>query len=427
VHVADTQTFEGPVAPWIQVSEQVYAGVFAALAATDNNIAETCKILECPMLEQQKRSLIEVTIALVFGPIGFGKSTFASYLAALSNSVHIDGDGNEAWLPKDLVLDLKGKRNDETVDAILAQVGNNVVFSTGGGAIWSFPNCGQKAMNSQTISFLETKAKEMGIKLNFVVYVPENMEAEYANAEAVKSAIEGRKARGEKWDKPMEFFTNASAANIEFAKRFMKQAAMVYTYPRFDYAANNFASIVIPKPVTDLMSSNPRTPLQLSCLRQQQLVSIGEISPPTISAEVRIKHADPAKKGKLLFTFQKPEGSTFHITINYDADKTPKPLAAPFFPVGSTQTVPLHHCLAQLSDGTLAPFIFINLGLDGKHVTVHPGRFKPESMRAVALAMQAGQSSAVFVPQQGEPKKLTFEVLSSQRVQIKAHHVVSHA
>ena len=178
---------------------------------------------------------------------------------------------------------------------------------------------------------------------------------------------------------------------------------------------------------TDLMSSNLQTPLELSCLRQQQLVSVGEISSPTISAEVRIKYADPEKKGKLLFTFPKPEGLTFHITINYDADKTPKLLAAPFSPVGSTQTVILHHCVAKLDDGTLAPFVIIDLGCGGMHVTVHPGRFKPESMRAVALAMQSGQSSAMFVPQQGEPQELTFEVLSSQQVQIKAHHVVSHA
>ncbi len=433
VHVADTQTFEGPVASWIQASEQVYAGVFAALAVPGNDVTTVCGLLKCSILEQQKRSLIEVTIALVFGPIGFGKSTFASYLAALSNSVHIDGDGNEPWLPKDLVLALKGERNSETVAAILSaiQAGKNVVVSTGGGAIWSFPNCGQKAMHSQTISFLETKAKEMGIKLKFVVYVPENMEVEYANAEAVKSAIEGRKARGEKWgdEKFIQNLCASSAANIQFAQKFMKQAGEdhTYTYPRFDYATNNFASIVIPQPVTDLMSSNPQTPLELPCLRQQQLVRISRIPSPTISEEVRTKYAHPEINGKLLFTFPDPKGPTFHITLKYDADKTPKLLAAPFFPIGSTQTVLLHYCLAQLSDGTLAPFVFINLGCDGMHVTVHPGRFKPESMRAVALAMQSGQSSAVFVPQQGEPETLSFEVVSTQQVQINAHHVVSHA
>ena len=436
VHVADTKTFEGPVAPWIQASERVYAGVFQALAVTGNNIAETCQILRCPMLEQEKRSLIEVTIALVLGPIGYGKSTFASYLAALiPNSVHIDGDGNEAWLPKDLVLALKGERNAETVAAILAaiQAGKNVVFSTGGGAIWSFPNCGQKAMNSQTISFLETKAKEMGIKLKFVVYVPDNMEAEYADEEAVKSGIEGRKARGEKWgdEKFIQLLCERSAANSIFARKFMKQAAEVHTYPRFEFddVTNKSALRAIFQSGTDLMSSNPQSPLELYCLRQQQLVSIGEISSPTISAEVRNKYADPdpAKKGKLRFTFPKPEESTFHITLSYDADKTPKPLAPPFFEVGSTQTAPLHHCLAKLSDGTPAPFVFIDLGRDGMHVTVHPGRFKPESMRAVALAMQSGQSSAVFVPQQGEPQELTFEALSSQQVQFGAHYVVSYA
>jgi hypothetical protein len=432
VSVADTETFEGPVASWIQASERVYARVFAALAANGNDAAKVCELLGCPMLEQQQRSLIEVTIALVLGPIGYGKSTFASYLAALiPNSVHIDGDGNEAWLPKDLVLALKGERNAETVAAILAaiQAGKNVVFSTGGGAIWSFPNCGQKAMNSQTISFLETKAKEMGIKLKFVVYVPDNMEAEYADEKAVKYAIEGRKVRREKWEKPIDFFIKASAANIEFAKNFMKQAVKVHTYPRFifDDVTNESALRAIFQSGTDLMSSNPQTPLELSCLRQQQLVSIENISPPTISAELRNKYADPSKKGRLLFTFQKLDESTFHITLSYDAGKTPKPLAAPFFPVGSTQTVPLHHCVAKLSDGTLAPFIFIDLGRDGMHVTVHPGRFKPESMRAVALAMQAGQSSAVFVPQQGEPETLTFEVVSTQQVQINAYNVVSHA
>ena len=429
VHVADTQTFEGPVAPWIQASERVYAGVFQALAVTGNNIAETCQILGCPMLEQQQRSLIEVTIALVLGPIGYGKSSFATHLASsVPNSVHIDGDGNEVWLPKHLVLNMEN-RNSETVAAILSaiQAGKIVVFSAGGGAIWAYPKSGQKALEQQRISFLEAKALEMGIKLNFVVYVPENMEAAYADSQAVKSAIEGRKARGEKWEKPMDFFIKASAANIQFAKRFMKQSVEVHTYPRFNHDANNFASIAIPQSVTDLMSSNPQTPLELSCLRQEQLLSVGEIKAPTISAEVRIKYTDPAKKGKLLFTFPNPEGSTSHITLSYDAGKTPKPLALPFFEVGSTQTVTLHHCLAKLSDGTPAPFVFIDLGCDGMHVTVHPGRFKPESMRAVALAMQAGQSSAMFVPQQGAPQELTFEVLSSQKVQIGAHHVVSHA
>lgn len=435
VHEAETQSFKGPVAPWIQASEQVYAGVFAALAENGNDAAKVCKILGCPMLEQQQRSLIEVTIALVLGPIGYGKSTFASYLAALYNAFHVDGDGNEAWLPKDLVLALKGERNAETVAAILAaiQAGKNVVFSTGGGAIWSFPNCGQKAMNSQTISFLETKAKEMGIKLKFVVYVPDNMEAEYAKPEEVKSAIEGRKARGEKWgdEKFIQILCDSSKANIQFAQKFMKQAVEVHTYPRFifDDVTNESALRAIFQSGTDLMSSNLQTPLELSCLRQQQLVSVGEIPPPTISTEVRIKYADPAKKGKLLFTFPKcGDDSTFHITINYDADKTPKPLPPAFFEVGSTQTVPLLYCVAKLSDGdgTLAPFVFIDLGCGGMHVTVHPGRFKPESMREVALAMQAGQLSAVFVPQQGEPQELTFEVLSSKQVQIEAHHVVSH-
>jgi hypothetical protein len=429
VYVADTQTFEGPVAPWIQASERVYARVFEALAATGNDAAKVCELLGCRMLEQQQRSLIEVTIALVLGPIGYGKSSFATHLASsLDNCVHIDGDGNYAWMPKHFVLNMEN-RNSETVAAILSaiQAGKNVVFSAGGGAIWAYPKSGQKALEQQRISFLEAKALEMGIKLKFVVYVPENIEAAYADTEAVKSAIVGRKACGEKWDKSMDFFIKASAANIEFANKFMKRAGEVQTYPRFDHVANNFASIVIPQTVTDLMSSNPQTPLELSCLRQQQLVSIGEISSPIISAEVRIKYADPKIKGKLLFTFPKCGDSILHITLIYDSDRTSKPLAPPFFEVGSTQTVPLHHCVATLSDGTLAPFVFIDLGRDGMHVTVHPGRFKPESMREVALAMQADQSSAVFVPQQGEPQELSFEVLFSQQVQIKAHHVVSHA
>lgn len=427
VRVADTQTFEGPVAPWIQASEQVYAGVFETLAATGNNIAETCKILDCPMLKQEKRSLIEVTIDLVLGPIGFGKSSFASKLAdSIPNSVHIDGDGNQAWLPTPLVLNLGASRNSETIAAILSaiQAGKNVVFSTGGGAIWIDPKSGQKFMDQQN-SFLQSKASEMGIDLKFVVYVPENIEAAYADAEAVKATIEGRKARGEKWDVPMQKLCDASSANIQFAKRFMKHAVEVHTYSRFDHVTNNFASIVIPQTVTDLMSSNPQTPLKLPCLRQQQFVSVlSERTAPQYSKEQR---------EQLVAFKQMPKFSpvdqttTFHITLSYDADRTSKPLAPPFFEVGSTQSVPLHHCVAKLSDGTLAPFVLIDLGCGGMHVTVHPGRFKPESMRAVALAMQAGQSSAVFVPQQGELETLSFEVLSSQQVQIKAYNVVSHA
>lgn len=427
VHVADSQTFEGPVAPWIQASEQVYARVFRALAANDNNAAKACELLGCRMLEQQQRSLIEVTIALVLGPIGYGKSSFAYHLASsVPNSVHIDGDGNQAWLLKALVLNLGGSRNSETIAAILSaiQAGKNVVFSTGGGAIWIDPKSGQKFLDQQK-SFLQSKAEEMGIDLKFVVYVPENMEAAYADSEAVKSAIEGRKARGEKWDVPIKKLCDASNANIQFAQRFMKQAIEVHTYPKFDHVANNFASIVIFQTVTDLMSSNPKTPLELPCLRQQQFVSVlSEKTAPQYSEE---------RRKQLVTSKSMPKfppvdtTSTFHITLSYDADKTPKPLAPPFFDVGSTQTVPMHHCVATLIDGTLAPFIFIDLGRDGMHVTVHSGRFKPESMRAVALAMQAGQSSAVFVPQQDEPRELSFEVLSSQQVQIKAYNVVSHA
>jgi hypothetical protein len=427
VRVADTETFEGPVEPWIQASELVYAGVFAALAENGNDAAKVCKILGSPMLEQQKRSLIEVTIALVLGPIGYGKSSFATHLAdSIPNSVHIDGDGNQAWLPKALVLNLGASRNSETIAAILAaiQAGKNVVFSTGGGAIWIDPKSGQKFLDQQK-SFLQSKAEEMGIDLKFVVYVPENIEAAYADAEAVKSTIEGRKDRGEKWDVPIQKLCDASKANNQFAQRFMKQATEVHTYPRFDYVANNFASIVIPKTVTDLMSSNLQTPLVLPCLRQQQLVSVlSERTAPQYSKEQRERLV--ASKSMPKFP-PVDTTSAFHITLRYDDDKTPKPLPPPFFEVGSTQTVPLHHCVAKLSDDTLAPFVIIDLGRDGMHVTVHPGRFKPESMRAVALAMQAGQSSAVFVPQQGEPQELSFEVLSSQQVQIKAHHVVSHA
>jgi hypothetical protein len=427
VSVADLKFFEGPVGSWIQVSEHVYYGVFRALAATGNNIVETCRFLGCPMLEQQMRPLFEVTITLVFGPIGYGKSTFASYLATLSNSVHIDGDGNEAWLPKQLVLNLGANRNSETIAAILSaiQAGKKVVFSTGGGAIWIDPKSGQKFLDQQK-SFLQSKALEMGIDLKFVVYVPENMEAAYSDAEAVKSAIEGRKARGEKWDVPIQKLCDASSANIQFAKRFMKKSVEVHTYPKFDHEANNFASIAIPQTVTDLMSSNLQTPLKLSCLRQQQLVSVlSEKTAPQYSKERREQLV--ASKQMSQCKFPPIElNSSLHITLSYDDLKTSKLLADLFFPIGSTQTVLLHHCVAKLDDGTLAPFVIIDLGLDGKHVTVFSGRFKPESMRAVALAMQAGQSSAMFVPQQGEPQELHFEVLSSQQVQIKAYNVVSH-
>jgi hypothetical protein len=332
-------------------------------------------------------------------------------------------------MPKELVLALNGARNAETVAAILSaiQAGKNVVFSTGGGAIWSFPNSGPKAMNSKTISFLETKAIEMGIKLKFVVYVPENMDAAYADSEAVMSAIQGRIARKEKWDVNIQTLCDTSKENIEFARKFKKQAVEVHTYPRYSFEdlTNRSALSAIFQSGTDLMSSNPQTPLELSCLRQQQYVSVlSENTAPQYSKQ---------RLEQLVASKQMPKfppvktTSTFHITLSYDAEKNPKPLAPPFLPVGSSKIVPLHHCVAILNDGTLAPFIFIDLGRGGMHVTVHPGQFKPESMKAVTLAMQSGQSSAVFVTQLGESKTLTFKVLSSQNVEINAYNVVSHA
>ena len=113
--------------------------------------------------------LIEVFLILIIGPIGYGKSTLMRNLCNKEgNFTPIDGDD---FLPRNLVLNLRSRRNKMTWDHIIASIcrGEVPVLSTGGGALW----CDGKKFDSNVSQF-QLYAEKMGLKVKFITFLPEN-------------------------------------------------------------------------------------------------------------------------------------------------------------------------------------------------------------------------------------------------------------
>ena len=112
VRVADTETFEGPVASWIQASERVYAGVFAALAATGNDVTKVCELLKCPEVRfVDPKSRPKGRIIVIVGYFGSSKSTLGNLIAEQIDGTHFDCDGCDkgVWMKTPSVLKLGNK------------------------------------------------------------------------------------------------------------------------------------------------------------------------------------------------------------------------------------------------------------------------------------------------------------------------------
>jgi hypothetical protein len=404
VHVADTQTFEGPVASWIQASERIYARVFAALAENGNNIAETCKILDCPEVRfVDPKSRPKGTIIVIVGYFGSSKSTLGNLIAEEIGGKHFDCDGCEkgVWMKTSSVRKLSNNRNMVTVAEILKLVsqGHRVVVSSGGGNI---PN-------------LKEKAAQLGFDLDIIVMAPENLGL-YDDKSHIESLIKYRASLlGSTWSvKNIGVYFEGSQFNKKFAEAFITEAesssSPVFSYPqmRTPEDAAKFVS-----QTADELKALMQTTLTLQkvkCQRQQQNVvfdrdfaSAKFDRATTLGMQMYDSTVEDKLKGKLP-QFMKGNdfaGTPAHITLMFNEKLAELAIMQPHIPVGESREVTVSFCVAEVPEGimsgtTLAPFVVVFIGGKSYHITLDSGTFTPASMKNVAQAYLSGKDTAVF-------------------------------
>lgn len=405
VSVANSQTFEGPVGSWIQVSEIVYAGVFAALAENGNNIAETCKILKCPEVRfVDPKSRPKGTIIVIVGYFGSSKSTLGNLIAPAIGGVHFDCDGCKIWLETPSVLKLSSNRNMVTVAEILKLVsqGHRVVVSSGGGNI---PN-------------LKEKAAQLGFDLDIIVMAPEKLEL-YGDKSHIESLIKYRASLpGSTWSvKDIDGYFVASQRNKAYADAFITEAesssSPLFEYPQMRTPEDAAAFVAQKADELKALMQTTLTLQKVRCQRQQQnVVFTTGFSLPKFDDATRLglqmfdmSTEDPKKKQLPKFTENvKPQGfagTPAHITLMFNEKLAELAIMRPLIPVGESREVTVSFCVAEVPEGimsgtTLAPFLVVFIGEKSYHITIDSGIFTPASMKNVAQAYFSGKDTAVF-------------------------------
>jgi hypothetical protein len=445
VHVADTQTFEGPVTPWIQASEQVYARVFAALAATGNNIAETCKILGCREVRfVDPKSRPKGTIIVIVGYFGSSKSTLGELIAEQIDGTHFDCDGCEkgVWMKTPSVLKLSNNRNMVTVAEILKLVsqGHRVVVSSGGGNI---PN-------------LKEKAAQLGFDLDIIVMAPEDLNL-YNLKSHIDSLIKHRASLpGSTWSvKSIDKYFVASQMNKVYAEAFIADAESsslpVFRYPQMRTLEDAAAYVAQKAEELKALMQTTLTLPKVKCQRQQQNVVFDKDFAPakfdratTLGMQMYDSTVEDPLKGKLP-QFMKGNGfagTPAHITLMFNKDLANLAIMQPLIPVGQSQEVTVSFCVAEVPEGimsgtTLAPFVVVFIGGKSYHITLDSGTFTPASMKNVAQAYLSGKDTAVFeidpskVKQntplkiQSQTLKCNFCVVATQKTTITGCNVIA--
>jgi hypothetical protein len=407
VSVADSQTFKGPVAPWIQASEQVYARVFPALAANGNDAAKVCELLGCPEVRfVDPKSRPKGTMIVIVGYFGSSKSTLGNLIAEKIDGTHFDCDGCEkgVWMKTPSVLKLSNNRNMVTVAEILKLVsqGHRVVVSSGGGNI---PN-------------LKEKAAQLGFDLDIIVMAPEDLNL-YNDKEHIHSLIKHRASLpGSTWSvKSIDKYFVASQMNKVYAEAFIADAESsslpFFRYPQMR-TLEDAAAYVAQK--ADELKALMQTTLILQkvrCQRQQQNVVFDKVfALPTFDEQTRVAlqtfdtSTDDVRKKKLPkflenVKLQGFDGTPAHITLMFNEKGTDMSFMQPLISVGESREVTVSFCVAEVPEGivegtTLAPFVVVFICGKSYHITIDSGTFTPASMKNVAQAYFSGKHTAEF-------------------------------
>jgi len=412
-----TATSEEGVGRWITVSEVVYGRILSLLQQNDYNPVAVCAHLDITVAEPQQMEEKIADVVLVLGPIGYGKSTAAAAIAAQIGGVHIDGDGPDGFLPREVVLKLGWGRNTSTVAAIMGAIcsGQVPVVSTGGGAVWCFPP------KRDGENYLKHYAKQMGITLRLHVFIPKDMN-DYDDAEAVHSTIEGRKTRGEKWDVPMSKLIAGSAGNRKFAEAFAGVAHSVYTYPRCTH--DNVPELHVPTVEAPMFTSvaahmwhqwftvcdviKPQLPQEIAAILMTAM-------PPQMPQQRKEAQAD--KMAAACKTAELTQ--LLHRTLDYRSGCIEGSI--PTAVASGEVDAQIVFCIKP--DGKpLATFVSLPDAPES-HLTVAAGAYKPEAMKALALAVSKGETSATLTTQKGSQEMVEF-LCWAQTIKVQAHGVV---
>ena len=409
VRVADTETFEGPVASWIQASEQVYARVFPALAANGNDAAKVCELLGCPEVRfVDPKSRPKGRIIVIVGYFGSSKSTLGNLIAEQIDGTHFDCDGcvKGVWMKTPSVLKLGNNRNMVTVAEILKLVsqGHRVVVSSGGGNI---PN-------------LKEKAAQLGFDLDIIVMAPEDLNL-YDDKSHIESLIKHRASLpGSTWNSDAKSIVKhfgASQMNRKYADAFIAEAesssSPLFRYPQMRTPEDAVAFVAQKADDLKALMQTTLTLPKVTCQRQQQNVVFDKsFSLPKFDEATRIGLQmfdtltdDFNKKQLPKFTENvKPQtfaGTPAHITLMFNKDLANLAIMQPLIPVGESKEVTVSFCVAEVPEGimsgtTLAPFVVVFIGGKSHHITLDSGTFTPSSMKNVAQAYLSGKDTAVF-------------------------------
>lgn len=439
VRVADTETFEGPVASWIQVSQKVYAGVFQALAATGNDVAKVRELLKCPEVRfVDPKSRPKGTIIVIVGYFGSSKSTLGNLIAEEIGGTHFDCDGCEkgVWMKTSSVRKLSNNRNMVTVAEILKLVsqGHRVVVSSGGGNI---PN-------------LKEKAAQLGFDLDIIVMAPENLGL-YDDKSHIESLIKYRASLpGSTWSvKNIGVYFEGSQFNKKFAKAFIDEAesssSPLFRYPQMCTPEDAAAYVAQKADELKALMQTTLTLQKVKCQRQQQNVVFVNDFPSakfdratTLGMQMYDSTVEDKLKGKLP-QFMKGNdfaGTPAHITLMFNEKLAELAIMQPLIRVGQSQEVTVSFCVAEVPEGimsgtTLAPFVVVFIGGKSYHITLDSGTFTPASMKNVAQAYFSGKDTAVFetkTPAVNKPSQTLeckFCVVATQKTTITGCNVIA--
>lgn len=338
-------------------------------------------------------SLIEVFVIIIIAPIGYGKSTLMKNLCNKERNFNpIDGDD---FLPRKLVSNLRSRRNQFTWDYIISAIcrGEVPVVSTGGGALW----CDGKKFDSD-ISQFQIYAEKMGLKINFITFVPEDLSA-YDDRAALEACTEERISRGEDWSIPMDNLFGLSSGNKQFAELFEKVSQTVHKFPRM-----NPDSEYVP-PVLELENTTGGVSITPSLWKH--LVSTDEIKP---IVPVSVSDAIIAKKIKKPIVFQSTKPNTPYHTV---CDGLASPI-----PANSECDGGIYFCFTE---GYL-PFVTLMI-INGASFTVWAGSYQPQSVKDVAKEIMDGKKKVSMKHSNGKMMEVSFDYWE-QPIRVKTHQMV---
>jgi hypothetical protein len=336
-------------------------------------------------------------VVVVTGPVGYGKSTLMELLCkTYPNFYPVDGDD---FLPRNLVLNLRSRRNKFTWDHIIASIcrGEVPVVSTGGGALW---RDGKKF--DSNISQFQLYAEEMGLKVNFITFVPEDLSA-YDNRAAINACTEERISRGEDWSIPPETLFDLSLGNKQFVELFNNVSHSVHKFPRM-----NPDSEFVP-PVLEL--ENP-SGVSITPSLWKHLVSTEKVEPIVPDS---VRNAITLKKPKKPTVFQSTNGDTPYHAVICDGSEMP---TASHIPANSECEGRIYFCYTE---GYL-PFVTLMI-LNGASFTVWAGSYQPQSVKDVAKEILDGKKTVTMKHSNGKTVDVSFDFWE-QPIRVKTYQMI---